>query len=183
MASATPTETNRKVAEALVPLLATWPDEGMPAERLAAYTLVLGDLDGQVLQAAVAQCLATCRFFPKPAEIRQTAFDLRARGEALPDAMAAWGQVVEEIRRSGSYGPPHFEHEMITDAVRHVGGWRYLCLSENVSADRARFVEAYTDLRQRHEAEVRMVPAVREQLQLVAERLGGVRRLPAPPEE
>ena len=177
------TSGDRKVAEVLVPLLATWPDEGMPAERLAAYAMVLADLDSQVLQAAVAHCLATCRFFPKPAEIRQAAFDLRALGQALPEPAAAWGEVVAEIGRVGSYGVPRFEHQLITDAVRYIGGWQRLCLSENMAADRARFIEAYTEVRRRHEVDVRMLPAVRDQVQLLAGRLTADRQLRAPEEK
>ncbi len=178
-----PTEADRRVAKALVPILVTWPEEGMPPERLAAYVLVLEDLEEDLLQAAVKVCLASCRFFPKPADIRNAAFELRTRGENLPDPMGAWGEVLSEISRVGSYGSPIFSSELITKAVRYVGGWQRLCLSENMASDRARFVEAYSGLLNRHEKDVQMLPAVREQVELLAGRLSADRRLARPAEE
>jgi len=172
-------DAERSVALALAPLLATWPEEEMPPVRIRAYVMVLGDLEPELLQAAVAHCIATCRFFPKPAEIRQAAFDLRSRAEGAPDPMAGWGQVVDEIGRVGSYGMPCFSHQVVTDAVRLVGGWQRLCLSENMASDRARFVEAYKELQTRRESDARMLPAVRDLVLMLADGMGSNRRIAA----
>ena len=149
---------NRRIAAALVPLLVTWPTEGMPAERLKAYELVLGDLEPELLEAAVVQCLATCRFFPRPAEIRDAAFDLR---KTKPSCYDSWAEVTEQIRHKGLYGRPEFSDPAIEDAVRQVGGWQMLCLSENPVADRARFVEAYEQADRRSDKAERMLPQVK----------------------
>jgi len=131
----------------------------MPAERLKAYELVLGDLEPELLEAAVVQCLATCRFFPRPAEIRDAAFDLRKGGK--PSCYDGWAEVTEQIRHKGLYGQPEFSHPAIEDAVRQVGGWQFLCLSENPVADRARFVEAYEQADRRSDKAERMLPQVK----------------------
>lgn len=177
-----PDAADRRIAQALVPLLATWPDEGMPPERLRAYALVLADLEPDVLQAAVAQCLSTCRFFPKPAEIRQAAVSLKTRARGLPSAGEAWAELVEQIERVGHYNQPTFSNPQIEQALRHIGGWSVVCLSENPQADRARFLQAYEALERRELEDGLMLPAVRQQVAALADRLASSRRLPAPVE-
>ena len=183
MKSSQATAHQKRTALALGPLLVMWPDEAMSEERIAVYVSVLEDIDPELLQAAVRHCIATLRFFPKPAEIRGAAFDLRARSEGLPDPMAAWGEVVSEISRVGSYGSPRFSCELIATAVRQVGGFQRLCLSENMASDRARFVEAYTQLQARHETDARMLPQVKQHVAELADRLRAERAALPPPME
>jgi len=192
-----PTDAERLVATALAPLLATWPDEPMPPARLQAYTMVLSDLDPQLLSGAVAQCLTTCRFLPKPAEIRAAAFDLRGRAAGLPDPYEGWSSILEAIR-VGAARPIAGEayltdetvarrrtalqaiHPLAVRAAFNIGGMPAISQSDNLAADRARFVDAFRELVARQMGDELMLPAVREHVKALSQRLGAERALVAP---
>jgi len=161
----------REVATLLRPLLATWPEEPFPSDRVAVYAAALADLDADLLRAAIAHCIATLRFFPKPAEIRSAAFELVKTAEGVPDTSTAWGEVMSEISRVGSYGLPRFSHPAIERAVRLTGGWQRICLSETLASDRARFIEFYGQVIDKADRETRMLPTVRQHVAQLAANL------------
>ena len=73
---------------------------------------------------------------------------MRVTRAPAPDAMEAWGTVLAEIRRTGYYGQPQFEDSLTAAVVRQMG-WKDLCISDDATADRARFVDAYQRQEQR----------------------------------
>lgn len=127
----------------------------------AVYRRMLADLDYPTVNAAVEGLIATSKFLPTVAEIREAAASLtagpvRAGGEA-------WGDVLMAVRRFGINRRPEFA-DPLTAAAVHALGWRELCNSENQTADRARFIELYDQIahRRRHEYIAAGLPAARQ---------------------
>lgn len=139
-------------------LASTWPERGPTTETLAAYQLALGHLHDSTFTAAVADCLRTCTFYPKPAELLERAEALLTDAGLLPKrADAAWAEVLDAV-----HGPAHmtatgweYEHTWtspaIAEAMDLVGG--LACIGQTQADDlpflRKRFVEAYEQTRQR----------------------------------
>ena len=179
-------ETRQRIQVRLGPLVAMFPNFHPTIETFEAYVMVLADIDSAVLETAVLHLLEQpLDFMPTAGRIREVAFDLadNAGGSGIPDAYAAWEEVLSAIREYGSYRTPIFSNELIERAVRHVGGWRELCASENTVADRARFLEAFSRLRSRHREDSRMMPVVRDQMKLLAGKLSAQRMIEKPKDE
>lgn len=149
-------------------LLAAFPSARLDAEAARAtavvYRRMLADLDAGIARAAIERLIATCKWFPTVAEIREacaalTAGPRRAGGEA-------WGDVRRAISRYGYSREPGrdfaFEDPLVAKAVSALG-WGAICSSENEVADRARFIELYDKLARDNRAEVvsGSLPAVR----------------------
>lgn len=154
-----------------------WPDQGPKDEQgIAVYVEALIDLDPVILESAVLQTITRCRFYPKPAEIREAAVDLELKAEGLPDPYEAWGMVQKAIRagaghpiadrRNGPHAPDPVER-----AVQYLGGWAVLGMSESMVADRARFIEAYREVRHRTVDGRKMLPQVHRHIAELADRL------------
>lgn len=120
---------------------------GMSADMvkasMATYRRFLVDLDYDRANAAVERSIATSRYLPRIAEIREAA--LEVAGQSKRPGGDAWGDVLREIGRTGQYRLPVFDDPRVQRAVDALG-WRNLCLSENAQADRARFVDLYDRL-------------------------------------
>ena len=142
-------------------LLACYPQAPMGPDNVQAYAKHLLDLDVEVCSVAIQRCIATSRFLPSIAEIREQA---AACLDNAPDAEEAWGIVMGEVRRKGYNGKPLFPHSRIGDAVKAIGGWYEVCTSENSTADRAHFVKAYTAATKRSREALTLagVPALAE---------------------
>ncbi|MCD8282826.1 MAG: hypothetical protein LUC22_06205, partial [Prevotella sp.] len=104
---------------------------------------ILGHVSFAVASNAVAEYVCTSQYPPSIAEVRKLCAD-RTK-EPVPAFDAAWGTVVGAIARHGSYDPEGAFAEMddITREVVKNLGWTRLCMSENQTADRANFSEAY----------------------------------------
>lgn len=160
-------------------LAATYPRQEISGETATAYYAVLQDLPLDLLKAATLHLAATSKWFPAASEIRSTAFELVEREAGVPDAYQAWQQVIESMRSGGSYSKPEWSHPAIGATVNAIGGYGYLCRSENMISDRARFVEAYGVMLKRERETVRMLPAVADGIAKAAGLLAapGVKRL------
>lgn len=121
---------------------------GNPDFTLSVYERMLVDIPIDVLQAAAIRHVATSRFFPTVAELRDGALVANV-GHTVADAGEAW-QVVRDAMLSGLTSPdvtPEFAP--LTRRTVDAMGWRELCASENQVADRAHFMQIYERLRQR----------------------------------
>ena len=76
------------------------------------------------------------------------------------DPMEAWGEVIQAIQRFGFYRSPVFDDPLIARAVDALG-WKYLCSSENVVADRAHFAKVYEQFVEREKQDARLLPQAR----------------------
>jgi hypothetical protein len=80
---------------------------------------------------------------------------------SIPSSYNAWQEVCKQINdNGGEFGKPVFSHPIIEQAVKALG-WRNLRMSENPTADRARFIEAFEQLAGRAEKESMLIPEVR----------------------
>lgn len=144
--------TAAECAKLVAVLVATYPNARVNALTSEAYERMLADLDYPSANAAVEKLLATSRFMPTIAEIREGVLAL-ANGERRPGG-EAWGEVHRLISRFGARRydegiPPPMADEVSRQVVDALG-WSNLCDSENQVADRARFIELYDRLALTH---------------------------------
>lgn len=109
----------------------------------AAWTMLLEDIEYAEGVAALKRWLATSHWLPAPAQIRAIVAEAK-HGRRRPGG-DAWGDVLSEVGRTGRYRSPRFADPIVARAVDALG-WVQICDSENVIADRARFVELYDRL-------------------------------------
>ena len=120
-----------------------------PAPIVAAWSLMLADLDPVVAKAAVIKVCRESDFFPSVARIVAAAEELDPRNEKLPTAAEAWEEVERLIIQFGPYRAPVYSCDTVKRAVKAIG-WRQLCLGENPEADRAHFLRLYESMRSTH---------------------------------
>ncbi len=149
-----------RIMELVGALVAAFPAAEIGAETVKLYARMLADVPPEVLDAAVEQCIAECKFFPAVAELRDKALRLASAAGQHPTSAEAWGLVVEAIRRVGSYGRPRFADPLVARAVE-VMDWRQMCACETPAADRAHFMRIYEQLVARDMEDARLLPAAR----------------------
>jgi len=153
----------------------------MTAEQISDLQVLwcelLKDMDGGLLRAAALQHVATSKWFPTVAELREAATDIASPDHRMT-AMEAWGEVAHQVRDIGSYGKPEFSNPLIRRLVDDMG-WLNLCHSEMPGADRARFIEGYKALVSRERQETMELPQVTEARQRFRE-LAERKRIDAP---
>jgi len=185
----------QRVLERLAPLVAAFPNFHPDPATFEAYVLVLVDVDPLLLEAAILQLISRpLEFMPSPGRIREEALDLMDGRLSGPDA---WALVAQELRRGvghftgpvvayvpgsdqpvTSYGEEPRVPPDVQRAVDAVGGWSRLRSSDNYSADRARFLEAYAVYADRSRNDARMLPAVRQVVSALAGRMQSPALLP-----
>lgn len=121
------------------------------------YHKVLEDIPFEVLEAAALEHIANSQWFPKPSELRQKAMSYSI--PQIPSALEGWGEVQAEIRRVGYMGRPQFANPVTARCVESLG-WKYLCLSEDLMADRAHFLKAYDQVSSREQRDRVLLPEV-----------------------
>lgn len=122
-------------------------------ERLALWSLLLADQDAAAIgAAAVAYLRAAHPFPPSPGELIAAA--RVPDGAPLPEE--AWGEVRRAIQSVGPHQEPEWSHPRVGAAVRAaLGEWSVWCrsvLTEQLVADRARYVDAYRAIGDRDRA-------------------------------
>ena len=120
-----------------------------PAPIVAAWTIMLADLDPVVAKAAVIKVCRESDYFPSVARIVEAANELDPRIEKPPTAAEAWEEVERLIIHFGPYRAPKYSCDLVRRAVRAIG-WLQLCCSENPAADRAHFLKIYDSMRSKH---------------------------------
>jgi len=159
-------DNRQEILKVLYGLAAAYPTANIPEETIKLYVNLLADLPIDALRAASLKHISESKWFPAISELRAGAYDLCEEGR-LPLAYEAWEQVRKQLLRVGHTGKPVFTHDLILRAVEGIGGWRYLCMSVDTMADRARFVDAYDRYAGQARSDARMLP----QVKLLAERL------------
>ncbi len=139
--------TQAEAAKLVAVLMASFPSNKATITTSQVYERMLADLDYPAANAAVERLLATARFMPTIGEIRETTLALSI-GEQKPGG-EAWGSVTRAIGRWGGYRMPGVDfafEDPTTARCVQIMQWQKLCLSENETADRARFIELYDRL-------------------------------------
>lgn len=132
---------------------------------IMSYAALLEDMDYARCNAAVRVLLQSQTWIPSVADIRRVVLELE-RGPVRPGG-EAWGDVVAAIASFGARRSPgvdfHFADPRVLHCVLSLG-WRTLCLSEDQTADRARFIELYNAVssQERREQQVPLLGAARD---------------------
>ena len=130
----------------------------------------LQDIPFPVAEAILAKWVATNKWSPSIADIRDSMAEIQNGGPA-DDWGEAWDQAMTAIRRFGSYDedgalaslPP-----LTRETVRRLG-YKSLCWSENQVADRANFRQVYEILSKRKVETDKIPLPVRETLKALTE--------------
>jgi hypothetical protein len=153
------------------------------------YWEILRDIPTELLHAAARQCMATLRFFPKPAELRDKALEIIMMTLGIPNANDAWAEVSKRltgrfrwrqiqgkmqleiigmlVETEGGYlrerqpVDSDWSTPLIQRAIDGIGGWAALRASENVIADRSQFLRAYEAYAMREVEQARLLPETR----------------------
>jgi hypothetical protein len=164
-------ETGRIVATMLAAVPSHRMDAKSVRDMIAAYADLLSDLTYEQCNAALRVLLQTRTWLPSVADIRLAVVDMQ-RGPVKAGA-DAWGNVLKAISSKGSYRRPGvdftFADPVVARCVESMG-WSNLCLSENATSDRARFIELYDKLAAEgvRRAQSPALAAVRDQHELVS---------------
>ena len=130
-----------EAAKVVAVLSAAFPDAKWTEDTVAAYEMCLEPHDYLVAQDAVRRLIASVKFRPTIAELLSMCVDVQLGTRKT--GIEAWEDLCRAISRYGSYQVPKFDDPLVQRAMEMIGGWRYVCLSENEASDRARFAEAY----------------------------------------
>lgn len=154
----------KDIAKIVTMLSAAYPNWKTTAFTVEVYYQDLRDLPADLLAAACAKARTNTErnlaFAPSTGEIRAAATEILRTIAGVPSSYQAWQEVLRVIVEVGSYRTPEFSHPLIADAVRTLG-WRNLCLSEDQTSDRFRFIQAYEQLASRAESDAMELPQVR----------------------
>lgn len=148
-------------------LFSAYANAQVTVETIAVYDRLLSDIPPADLQTVVDQCIATCKFLPTVAELRDEWHKLTVC-LGTPTATEAWADVIKQIRQVGHTGKPEFASPVTAQVVRAMG-WRDLCMSENVVADRAHFLRMYEQLVERGDTVQKLLP---QALDMAERRIG-----------
>lgn len=114
----------------------------------------LKDIPYNVAEAALNKWVSTNKWSPSIADIRELATSIQ-HGD-IPDWGEAWEKVCAACRRLGrdrSREALESFDDLTREAVKRIGGFTYICNSENIVADRARFEQVYNALAERKKKE------------------------------
>lgn len=148
----TPIQAKKLIASMAV----CYPVNKLDDDGIAVYVRMILDLDYDAGNAAIARLIATCKFTPTIAEIREATLAI-AIGEQRPGGHA-WGEVTREAQRicnlsesevcaDPSLTKPRIADPVAVEAARSLG-WAAIRnrLESDEVATRARFIELYDKL-------------------------------------
>lgn len=110
----------------------------------------LCDIPYKVAEAALRKWVNNNKWSPSIFEIRELSANITMGN--IPDWGESWEQVLRAIRMYGMYEPTKALEsldELTKETVRRLG-FKELCMSENISVDRANFRMIYEQLVERH---------------------------------
>lgn len=130
---------------------------------------MLKDLSPEVWEHCIRMHLATCKFKPTVAHLREYAEKiLNPVSEMTPDQ--AWQEVTAAIRKNGSYKEQEALESMspITRDIVKAMGYKLLCLSEDQMADRAHFLKMFEQYKSRERHDHLLPAGMKEQQKQLA---------------
>ena len=116
----------------------------------------LQDIPYAVAEAGLRKWVTTNKWSPSIAEIREMATDVQHG--SIPEWGEGWEQVLKAIRMYGTYriAEAMDSFDDITRQCVERLGFRNICLSENIAADRANFRMMYETLSERKKKDMQM---------------------------
>lgn len=125
-------------------------------QAIELWYQALKDIPMQVAEAALRKWVATSKWSPTIAEIREMCVDVK-RGDA-PDWSDGWAQVQLAIRRYGQYNPKDamaMLDPITRETVRRIGFYN-LCVSENPTSDRKQFRDTFEIMAKREQMRLQL---------------------------
>lgn len=134
---------------------AAYPNANLMPDKQSkeVWFTMLADLDYNICLAALKEHISTCKFAPTISEIREKCAGITST--QIYDWGDGWEQVKWAIRKYGMYQTEKALDSMDDITRRCVKrlGFKELCLSENVTADRANFRMIYEQVEKREKEE------------------------------
>jgi hypothetical protein len=124
----------------------------------------LEDIPYHIAETALQKWVATNKWSPSIAEIREAVTDISK--ERIPDWSEAWENVLKAVRTYGSYQPVEALEsldERTRACVRRIG-FRNICMSENISVERANFRRIYEATAERDAQEMALPAPLKEKI-------------------
>jgi hypothetical protein len=131
---------------------------------------MLKDIPYQQINLALKEYIATNKFPPTIADLRE----LTSNYNNLPilDYGEAWEEVILAIRKHGYMEVESAYASMSPLTVKCVKriGWQNICMSENITADRANFRMIYETEQKRQREDNQLPPQIRNQKQTMIDK-------------
>jgi len=127
---------------------AAYGKDNIEPETIVLYVRMLADIDDHVLEQSCLEHISKSQWFPKISELRKSAACMSLSARLIPSAYQAWEELNAGIVRYGHSNEPEWSHPIVQQTVQSLGYYN-LCMSTNQVADRARFIEAYGDYKDR----------------------------------
>ena len=124
----------------------------------------LKDIPMQVAEATLRKWVATNKWSPTIAEIRENAVDVK-RGDA-PDWSDGWAKVQLAIKRYGQYNPKEalaMLDPITRETVKRLGFYN-LCVSENPISDRKQFKDTFEIMAKREQMRMQLPLELQESI-------------------
>lgn len=145
-----------EIAKLLTVIAANYPNFTVDEVKHALWSEMLADIDYPTANMAVKRHIATCRFAPTIAEIREQAVIVAGCEEIT--AAEAWGELMQAVRRHGYYheseGLASLSPE--TRRVAEMITWREINLNENLDVLRGQFLRMYQTVHERAKREAQL---------------------------
>lgn len=128
------------------------------ADAFTIWYRLLEDLDYTVAQAAIQKYILTNKFPPTIADIRENAALVQTGDKKTWSD--GWEEVMKAIRHFGSYREEEALEsmsELTRNVVRRLG-FRNICMSGNVTADRANFRAIYEQMAEKEHTSKQIQP-------------------------
>lgn len=134
------------------------------------WFLQLQDIPYQIAETALNKWVALNKWSPTIAEIRESAAELM--GGNIPDWGEAWEEVIHAIRKYGSYRTREALESLspMTRKATERIGFKELCMSENLVADRAQFRQIYEKYIEKRKREQQTPTGIKQMEQKLIER-------------
>jgi hypothetical protein len=142
-------------------------------QAMALWFKQLQDIPYDVAEIALNKWVAVNKWSPSISEIRQTAIELMS-GESK-DWGDAWEEVLKAINYYGSYREEDALNSL-DDTTRKVVkrlGFRNICMSENIEADRANFRMIYTNQMERDKQAAQLPESLKQLMGGVTKKIEG----------
>jgi hypothetical protein len=165
-----------EISKIVLMLVLAYPRQAVSKQTIGLYEKFLADIDQDMLEQAAKSHIATSQWFPTIAELRSAVTQIVSAAAKLPSAAEAWGEVVEQMKLTGSYKRPTFSSPVIARLVDSFG-WQELCMSENAISDRARFIDAYDVMVKREQHTMTLLPETREHIDRLSAGTDAIKRL------
>lgn len=139
-----------EILKVLKPYAAAFPNVKMQPEAWPIYARALSlQLTPEEVNAAMLKLLNTVKWFPTIAEIIEAGQSVRetAQKSKLPDAGAAWEEIIKQARYNGLDRAWTFSCPEVQKALERFGKTEFLYLEESqTNTARAQFMRIYAEV-------------------------------------